>query len=92
MNKRIPDIKENIDELEDMLHKTKNVEMKTRINMLTLLKKQLLRTRIAVAKHFSFHRNAIGRWLSSYQHGGISAMLEIKSTGAPKGQHTLPQE
>ena len=92
MNKRIPDIKENIDELENMLHKTKNAEMKTRINMLTLLKKQLLNTRIAVAKHFGFHRNAIGRWLSSYQRGGINAMLEIKSSGAPIGQHTLPQE
>lgn len=92
MNKKIPDIKENIDELETMLHRTKNAEMKTRINMLTLLKKQLIKTRIAVAKHFGFHRNAIGRWLSSYQHGGINAMLEIKSTGAPKGQRTLPQE
>ena len=92
MNKIIPDIKENIDELENMLHKTKNAEMKTRINMLTLLKKQLFKTRIAVAKHFGFHRNAIGRWLSSYQHGGINAMLEIKSTGAPKGQRSLPQE
>jgi hypothetical protein len=39
-----------IDELENMLHKTKSAEMKTRINMLTLLKKQLLKTRIAVAK------------------------------------------
>ena len=78
MNKIIPDIKENIDELENMLHKTKNAEMKTRINMLTLLKKQLLKTRIAVAKHFGFHRNAIGRWLSSYQRGGINAMLDIK--------------
>ena len=53
MNKRIPDIKENIDELENILHKTKNAEMKTRINMLVFLKKQLLKTRIAVATNTS---------------------------------------
>jgi len=92
MNKKIPDIKEDIDELENMLHKTRKAELKIRINMLVLLKKQLLKTRSAVAKHLGFHRNAIGRWLSYYEHCGINAMLEIKSPGIPKGQHTLPQE
>ncbi len=92
MNKKIPDIKEDIDELENMLHKTKKAELKIRINMLVILKKQLLKTRSAVAKHLGFHRNAIGHWLSCYEHCGINAMLEIKSPGIPKGQRTLPQE
>lgn len=92
MNKRIPDIKESIDELENILHKTKNAELKTRINMLVLLKKQTFKTRISIANHLGFHRNAIGTWLSKYESDGINALLEIKSSGSPKGQRSLPQE
>lgn len=92
MNKRIPDIKENIVELEKLLHQTRDSDKKLRLNMLFLLKNQECKTRIAVAKRVGVGRNTIGRWLSQYEQGGIDQLLNKQSPGCPKGQRTLAEE
>lgn len=92
MNKKIPDIRESVNELEKMLHQTRDADKKLRLNMLLLIKSQESKTRIAVAKRLGVGRNTTGRWLSQYEQGGIETLLEKQSPGCPKGQRTLPKE
>lgn len=92
MRKKIPIVQERLDELQKMLHKTRDADKKLCVNMLVLLKSQQFKTRIAVANHLGIHRNTIGKWLTIYERGGIEALLEKQSPGCPKGQRTLPKE
>ena len=87
----MPTIKESLDELYPRLHKERRAAVKRRIHMLVLIKEGKHSTRKAVAKHISVHRNTIGDWLSKYESGGFTALLEIKSPGAPSGQRSLPE-
>ena len=91
MKKRIPVIHENLDDLKQMLHETRDAEKKLRLNMLVLFKSQQYKTRISVANHLGVHRNTIGKWLTRYEEDGIHALLEKQSPGCPKGQRTLPE-
>ena len=92
MRKRIPIIQESLDELQKMLHQSRDADKKLRVNMLVLLKSQQFKTRTAVANHLGIHRNTIGKWLTRYQRGGIEALLEKQSPGCPRGQRTLTKE
>jgi transposase len=88
----MPDIKESLDELYTKLHKERAGEVKHRIYMLVLIKEGKTRTRKAVAKRIGVHRNTIREWLSKYEKGGLDALVQIKSPGAPSGQRSLPDE
>ena len=92
MNKKIPEIKESVNELEKMLHQTRDASKKLRLNMLLLLKSQKSKTRVSIAKRLGVGRNTIGRWLSQYEQGGMEALLEKQFPGCPKGQRTLTEE
>jgi transposase len=92
MNKRIPEIKDNLDELESRLQKEKDSDKKQRIHMLVLLKSSQACTRKEVAKHLAVHRNTIGDWLTKYETNGIDGLLEIKPLGQPKGQRSLADD
>jgi len=87
----MPTIKESLDELYPKLHKERSAAVKRRIHMLVLIKEGKCRTRKAVAKHIAVHRNTIGDWLSKYESGGFTTLLQIKSPGAPSGQRSLPK-
>ena len=91
MNKKIPEITERADELERMLHQTRDADKKLRLNMLFLLKSQKSKTRVAVAGSLGVSRNTIGRWLSQYEQGGMEALLKKQSPGCPRGQRTLTE-
>ena len=65
--------------------------MKRRIHMLVLIKEGKRSTRKAVAKYLAVHRNTIRDWLTVYESGGLTALLQIKSPGAPCGQRSLPK-
>ena len=91
MKKAMPTIKETLDELYSKLHKERRAEVKRRIHMLVLIKESKCRARKAVAKYLAVHRNTIRDWLSIYESGGLTALLEIKSPGAPPGQRSLPR-
>jgi transposase len=43
----------------------------------------------AIAKAIGRHRNTLQTWLSLYQEGGITAMLEVKKS--PGGVRVIPQ-
>jgi transposase len=75
VNKKIPEIKKSVNELEKTLHQTRDADKKLRLNMLLLLRSQESETRIAVAKSLGVSRNTIGRWLSQYEQGGMEALL-----------------
>lgn len=86
------DIKESLIELYEKLHKERDAEVKRRIYMLVLIKEGKTRTRKAVAKRIGVHRNTIREWLSKYETGGLDALMEIKTPGAPPGQRSLSEE
>ena len=84
-------IKESLDELYSRLHAERKAEVKRRIYMLELIKEGKCSTRKGVAKRIGVHRNTIRDWLSKYETGGLDALVEIKSPGAPSGQRSLPE-
>ena len=86
----MPNVKESLDELYPKLHKERRAAVKRRIHMLVLIKESKRGTRKAVAKYLAVHRNTMGDWLSIYESDGLTALLEIKSPGAPSGQRSLP--
>jgi len=88
----MPSVKESLDELYSKLHKERRAEVKRRIHMLVLIKEGKYRTRKAVAKHLAVHRNTIRDWLTKYESDGFTALLQIKSPGAPSGQRSLPED
>ncbi len=92
MNKRIPEIKDNLDELQSRLQKEKDSDRKQRIHMLVLLKSGQARTKKDVAKRLAVHRNTIRDWLIKYETNGIDGLLEIKPLGQPKGQRSLTDD
>ena len=85
----MPTIKETLDELYSKLHKERRAVVKRRIHMLVLIKEAKRRTRKAVAKYLAVHRNTIRYWLNTYESDGLTALLQIKSPGAPPGQRSL---
>ena len=92
MQRPIPTIKEQIQELEQKLHKEKNPKRKIRLHMLVLLKSGKAKTRKEVANHLAVHRNTVRLWLAQYESGGINALIDIKLTGPTPGQYSLPME
>jgi transposase len=84
-----PNIKETIEELNIMLHKERNAELKMRIQMLVLLKNGECRKRKEIADRLAVHRNTIRNWLSIYMSNGLSQLLKIKPRGPASGQKTL---
>jgi transposase len=86
MQKPIPITKEQIQELEQKLHKEKNPKRKIRLHMLVLLKSGKAKTPKEVANHLAVHRNTVRLWLALYESEGINVLIDIKSTGPTPGQ------
>ncbi len=89
MHRSIPRIKERSEELEVMVRKQKNLKLKSRLQMLALLKRGKAKTRQQVADFLGVHRNTVRRWLESYEASAIEGLLKIKSTAPKKGQRTI---
>ena len=87
----LPNIKEPLAELYSRLHRERKAEVKHRLYMLVLIKEGKCSTRKEVAKRIGVHRNTISDWLSKYESGGIDALVQIQSPGAPSGQRSLPE-
>ena len=79
MNKAIPNIKEDISQLEHMLKAEKDARLKERILALYLLKTKQAKTRISVAKMLAKYRTTIGDWLEAYEKNGMSGLLTIQT-------------
>lgn len=87
-----PTITEDLDTLNDRLRQARLAIVKQRLHLLVLVKSDPTLTRQQAAERLALHRNTITRWLRLYQHGGLDALLERRSRGAPAEQKSLPTE
>ena len=77
MYRPIPSIAEPVDDLKQRLHREHNGRRKPHLQMLYLLASGQAHTRQDVAQLLGLSRNTIGRWLTTYQTGGLAALLDI---------------
>ena len=89
MRQPLPEIRESLESLQELLAKTKDAKRKRRIHLLVLIRAGEVSTREAAAAHLGMHRNSIGAWLSKYQARGLDGLLEIRKPGAKQGQKVL---
>lgn len=88
--KALPEIRETEKELKDLLNKEKDYRIKQRLQTLYLLRTSQAKTRLEVSRMLGVNRDTVGRWLCSYDKGGVSSLLDIHH---PSGrQSSLPQE
>lgn len=76
MNRKVPEITESVEELNDLLKVSKNTTEKDRLRMLYLLKSGEAKTRKEVACLLGMCRETIGQWLAKYETGGLELLLE----------------
>ncbi len=79
MSKALPNIKEDISQLEQMLKTEKDARLKERILALYLIKTGQAKTRIALGKMLAKYRTTIGDWLKEYENNGMSGLLTIQT-------------
>jgi transposase len=90
LRKGLPEIIESEKELKELLTKEKDYRAKQRLQALYLLRTSQAKTRLEVSRILGVNRDTVGRWLSSYDEGGINKLLDI---GHPKGRpSSLPQQ
>lgn len=79
MRRRLPEIKESVEELKDRLRTEKRARIKQRIQALYLPKTQSAHSILDIAQILAIHRTTIGRWLRCYELCGLEATLEIRT-------------
>lgn len=79
MRRKLPEIKESVDELRDRLRGEKRARIKQRLQMLYLLKTHRAHTILDVAQILALYRSTIRRWLRCYELKGLEAVLEIRT-------------
>ena len=77
MYRDIPPISESAAELKQRLQHEYHGRKKPRLQMLYLLASGQAHSRQQVAQLLGLSRNTIGRWLATYEAGGLAALLEI---------------
>jgi len=77
MNKALPNIKEDIAQLQQMLKTEKDARLKERIFALYLIKTKQAKNRTIVAKMLAKYRTTIGDWLKEYEKNGMSGLLTV---------------
>jgi transposase len=89
MRRALPDVRESLESLRELLAKTKEAKRKRRVHLLVLIRSGEVRSRDAAARHLGVHRNSIGDWLQAYEARGLEGLLEIGKPGAKPGQKVL---
>lgn len=77
MYKDIPPIAEAADDLKQRLQREHDGRKKPRLQMLYLLASGQAQTRLDVARLLGMSRNTVGRWLTSYEAGGLAPLLDV---------------
>lgn len=90
MYKPLPAILEALDELEARMKRERDGQRRLRLHLLVLIRSGQIRERQEAATHLGVHRNTVGRWLQSYEAGGLEKLLELQKVGAKPEQKTLP--
>jgi transposase len=77
MHREQPVIAESTEELKAMLKQEPNRQKRQRLHALFLFASRQASTRQEVAALLGLHRHTIGRWMTDYAVGGLSALLNI---------------
>lgn len=83
MRHPVPTIGESADELKAQLTQERHPAKRLRLHALYLLASHQAHSRQDVARLLGVDRNTVGRWLTTYQAGGLSALLAVY---VPAGQ------
>lgn len=92
MMKKIPNIKETKQELKKLISKQNDFNRRQKLKVLYLVANGKAKTRINIAEELEVNRDTVGRWLNTYEQGGIEQLMIIKKAGRKKGQRVLPQD
>ena len=77
MNNAVPPLHESAEELRHLLSRERHPDKQQRLHALYLLASGQARSRTTVASLLGVSRGTIGRWLTTYAHGGLQALLAI---------------
>jgi transposase len=77
MRKAVPTIHESADYLKQLLKHERQPAKQQRLHALYLLASDQARYRQEVATLLGVDRNTVGRWLTQYDQGGLTALLAV---------------
>ena len=77
INKAFPPIHESAEQLKLLLSRERQPAKQQRLHALYLLASGQARSRTTVASLLGVSRGTVGRWLTTYAHGGLSALLDV---------------
>jgi transposase len=77
MRKALPTIRESADDLKHLLKQEHHPARQQRLHGLYLLASGHARSRQEVATLLGVDRNTVGRWLATYERGGLVALLAV---------------
>lgn len=90
MKRKIPEIREDFEDIKHRYQSEKHPRKKQRLFMLYLLKSRQAKTMQEVAFFLALSRNTIGRWLARYEHEGLEGLLDIRTK--PNRPLSVPPE
>ena len=75
------EIKESLDELKSLRKQVSNHRLKTRIQVLILLKESQFKYRQDLASHLGIAISSVKNWINIYMEHGIDELLKIRNGG-----------
>ena len=85
-------IKESADELKDLMHQQSNAEKKTKLQVLYILKAEIVKDIQLIASIIGKNRTTVYRWLNIYKEHGLNGFLNGSSKKKPGRKSQIPQE
>lgn len=78
MNKKLPEVKESVENLKELRRKETNPVLLQRLQALYLIASGQAKRKTKIAELLGVGRNAVGRWLKIYETEGLAELLKIK--------------
>jgi transposase len=79
MKKALPEIRESVFELKQLLRTEKKPRRRERLQMLYLFRTGQAKTRKSADEMLSVHRTTISTWSDAYERGGLGRLLHMKT-------------